>query len=340
MVVDRATLRQYVQHSEAAAVCEVGSPLRVWEAADGSDRQPWWRMHCTETLRGGPLPPSLDVFAHGEGLPRFQAGERVLLFLERTADRREFASLAARFPWFTGQEPGEEWRLAPGEAGEAVRAAARAWVEWLGLARRDQPARLRALLRDEIRSRVPRLRDDGIAEMVRLARRTDLFPDAASLRPFVARAGSRALPVPQRLALLDALDGHPAWDAREAWRALTAEPHDAQALSRIATAAGLRDDPALSAWLRALLSHESPAVRRAAAAALGHPRHAGAEAALARAARDADPGVARSAVRSLGALPGDAARRTLAELAAGDEDPERARWAAAALRRQRAGDGG
>jgi hypothetical protein len=330
VVVDRTTLRQYVQHSGAVAACEIASPLRIWEAPDGSDRQPYWRVRCPETLRGGPLPAALDVFAHGEGLPGFAEGDRALLFLERTAERREFAALAPRFPWFTGQEPGEEWRLAPDD-GELVLDTARRWARFAETPRAEQPARLRELLLHQLRSPLARLRNDGIAEMVRLSGRSEAFPDAASLAPFVEIARSPALPVPQRVALLDALDGHPAWSADEAWRALVAEPHDTASLERLAAAAGRRDDPALSAWLRSLLGHAEPRVRRAGAAALGAPRHAGAEPALAAAARDPDPGVARAAVRSLGALRSEAGRSELAALAAG-ADPERARWAAAALR--------
>jgi HEAT repeats len=333
VVVGRATLRQYVQHSRAAVAAEIASPLRLWEAPDGSQRQPIWRVRVLETLRGEALPESLDVFAHGEGLPRFDEGDRVLLFLERTAERPEFAALAERFPWFTGQEPGEEWRLdRDAGAGDAVLAAARRWAAWTDAPREQQASGLRSLLLEEVTSPVPRLRDDGVSELMSLAGRADAFPDAESLAPFVAVARSTRLPLGPRLVLLDALGRNPAWDAGEAWHALVKEPHGAAELARLATAAGARSDPALSVWLRTLLAHPDAGVRRAAAAALGHPRHAGAEPSLAGAARDPDPCVARAAIRSLAALETAASRRALAALADGGH-PERARWAKAALRR-------
>jgi len=328
VVLQRATLRQLLQTAERAAVVRFESPLRIWSAPDGSDRQDYFSVRVLEPLPvpGEPAPDTsarLDVFPHAEGMPDWQQGDVALLFLQRTDAHPELAALAPRFPWFTLQEPGQEWRL-EGEAGAAVHAAALAWLELEATPREEAPARLRALLLDGLRSPSPELRADAFAELVRALPSDALFPDAEAVAPF-ARAGrpGGGLPFPLRLAVLRLLDGRHGFDGRAALRAVTAETLPPEARLQLVQVAGAAHDPGLGVWLAGQLqAAPDPRVRRAAAYALGRPEHDAAVPALLGAAWGADPAVARAAVSALAGIGSSGARAALARLAeAGAEGP-------------------
>ena len=127
----------------------------------------------------------LEFFPHAEGFPSFRAGDRALLFLERTADRDEFRSLAARFPWFSAQGAGQEWILPPDDAGVRILEVARRLASHRAQRPTDPTRALRDVVLAELASGVPRLRRDAIAELV-----------TARLRPGLPRCRGDAL-VPQ-----------------------------------------------------------------------------------------------------------------------------------------------
>ncbi len=98
-----------------------------------------------------------------------------------------------------------------------------------------------------------------------------------------------------------------------------------------------RDDEVL-AWLETLADDPDPGVRRSVVAAQASLGPAANLALLERALGDSDPRVARAAILSLGQLAAPEAHALLVNTAAG-EDSDRARWAAAELRRERASHG-
>src|SRR5690606_9990738 len=168
VVFERTSLREWLTRSALVVVAEFESDVEMWSAPDGSDRQEFFRVRVLETLKG-PAPASpLEFFPHAEGFPRFQAGDRALLFLARSDARREFAALATRFPWFSVQGAGHEWRLAPGAEGARVLATARRWLALRGDAPSDPIGAVRSLLVDQLGSEVPALRADAVAELVRM----------------------------------------------------------------------------------------------------------------------------------------------------------------------------
>jgi hypothetical protein len=271
VLFDRTTLRQWSQECAAAVVAELDGDARMWQAADGSDRQDYFRARVIETLHGGVAPGALEFFPHAEGFPASRSGERVLLFLERTADRTEFASLAARFPWFSTQGAGQEWKLEPGASGDAVLEIARRLADQ----RERRPARPRDALRElvlaELASDVPRLRRDALAELVR-ARAWPGFLDAETTPAFAAWLDGRKLPASERLALVRLLEGAPGFDADARLRAMTREPLVGPEIAQLVRVAGTRSDPALRSWLAGLAADPRPDVQREARAALGTPR--------------------------------------------------------------------
>lgn len=263
---DRTTLRQWTADADAAVVAEFTGDAQMWRAADGSDRQEFFRVNVVEVLHGSIEPGALDWFPHAEGFPRFRPGDRALLFLERTGEHPEFGTLAARFACFSTQGAGQEWKLAPGPEGAAVREIA----QRLTAHRRERPADPRAALRDllvaELASGVPRLRSDAIAELVR-AREWPGFLDVASTPVFAAWIDAGALSATERLALVRVLEGAPGFDADARLRAMTREPLAGPELAQLVRAAAGRDDPALRVWLATLAEDPRPAVRREARAA-------------------------------------------------------------------------
>ena len=96
-------------------LARVLAPLRAWSAPDGSDHQEYFSAEVLERIDGDPGGKQIDVFAHAEGEPRLRTGDHVVLFLDETAQRAEFATLAVRFPHFTTQGAGQEWRFDPND---------------------------------------------------------------------------------------------------------------------------------------------------------------------------------------------------------------------------------
>jgi hypothetical protein len=334
------SLRQSLHQSAACVRVRILGDVRVRDLPDG-DRQEVQRIRVEKVLSRPPgsvagaglaAGQELDVFYHAEGLPHHDAGDVALVFLDPTAERPEFASLAAALPWYSVQGPGDEWVLR-GSEGERIEGHARAWLAWLRDPAADLPG-LRALLLAGLDSGVDRLEADSVSELVRLAGRSDVFEDAAFLGALSARATDPSLPLARRVALLRAVEARLGDGAGGRWAELVAgvaSEEDAHALARLA---GPRPDPAVAAWLRARVDDPSPRLRRAIWQALSRSATGSDVGLLARGAGDADPVVARAAIQGLGAVPGDAARVQLETLAR-DGGAERSRWAAAALRRQK-----
>jgi hypothetical protein len=329
VVFERPTLRAWARASNAIALAEIAAPVAVWTATDGSDHQEYFSARVLETIAGPALPTALDFFPHAEGLPRFHAGERVILFLERTAEHAGGAHLAARFPWFTLQGPGQEWRVGRASeesaGGDPVIAALRAW---LALRERPAPDAIRAQLLRQLESNDPRLRDDALVELVRARHETGVLATADDVAPFARLTGGdpnpderSGLSVPQKVALARLLEDSPGFAIEPALLGLTRAPLDERGRAAVMRAAGQARSPALSLWLAAQLRDADPRVAREAATALGYPWHAAQVDALAAAARGGDADLARRAVLSLGAIGAQRARVVLAALAA---DPKRA----------------
>lgn len=264
VVFERTSLREWITRSDVVLVAEFESGPQIWTAPDGSDRQEYFRVRAVETLQGVAPVGAFDCFPHAEGFPAFHAGDRALLFLERTASRPEFAALAARFPWFSVQGAGHEWRL-EGADGERTLAIARRWQALRLQSSADPPAAARAIVVDELGSGVARLHADAIGELVRMHALPG-FLDAeglAALRPFVE---SPSLSLAQRLALVRLLEAAPGFDPRPSLRSLAEEARagSGSELAQMIQVAGASDDPALQAWLAGLADDERPWVQRAA----------------------------------------------------------------------------
>lgn len=276
VLFDRVTLRQWVRESAAVVRVEFESDAEMWSAPDGSDRQEFFRVRVVETLAGEVAPGPLEFFPHAEGFPLFARGDRALLFLERTAERPEFASLAPRFAWHSAQGAGQEWRLPAGDEGEAIAEVARRLAALRSAPPSDPLHALREHLVTELASPSARLRRDAIVELMR----TDAalgFLDGATVTALAPFADARALPPLERLALIRLLDGAPGFDADARLVALTRERLDERETRELVWSTAQRDLPALRRWVEARADDPRESVRREARAALANARTAAAE---------------------------------------------------------------
>jgi hypothetical protein len=331
VVYDRATLRQYAQHSAVSLVAEFVSGPLLWVAPDASDRQEYFRVRSVEVLRGDAPPELFEFFPHAEGFPSFRAGDRAIVFLERTAERPEFAPLAGRFPWFSVQEEGEEWKLS-GDEGEAALALARGYADLADAEPAEGLRRLRALVARGLGSPFAPLRADARSELIALRGARGFFGSDGDVAPFAALVSSPAIPFAERVSLARLLEGAPGFDAARTFGTLVARAKSREDTLALVRVFATSPDPAVARFVVARLADPDPRVRREAALALGRARRAGDVPALARAAADPDEGVARAALGSLGAIGDPAAREALRAVRSGG-DARRAGFAAAELRR-------
>jgi len=331
VVFSRGSLRQFLQHSAVSLRVAFVSDVRTWEGPDG-DRQEYFRVRVFERLAGrGPSAGELDFFPHAEGFPAYGRGDRALLFLERTEQRPEFAGLARRFPWFSVQDAGEEWILEPGSREDAL-AWARELAAWLAGGGREL-AGLRALVVRGLRADAAAVGAVALKKLVRSGSLPGMLDDPDAVAEVAGVLRDAPLRIGERGGLFALLATRPGFDPGLQLPVLRARASGVrERVVLVRQLAGV-PHPAVDAWLAALATHEEPRLRRAAVAAQARRGARADLALLERALGDPDSQVARAAIRSLGSLEAPAARRLLEEVASG-ADPERARWAAAELRRR------
>lgn len=309
VVYDRRTLRQWTEQARIIVVAKVLSPLRVWTAPDRSDHQEYFSVRVIETLAGAAPPTELDVFAHAEGEPRLRVGDTMLLFLDPTAERAEFASLSERFPYFTTQGAGQEWTFSPGDP--AVPSVAK---DWRALRERGGAyAGRRALLIRQLESRDPRLHADALAELVRMRASPEFAADREGIGRLVAMTRSAERSIPQRIALIKVLDGVDGFAAADALLSLDHPGLSTRDRSTLIRACGYVADPRVTAWLREQLGSPEVEVRLAVLSAVGTGVHPDLAEPVAALTESPDPRLAGAATRALAALDASAAatrRRT------------------------------
>jgi hypothetical protein len=335
VVYERTSLRQWLQQSSAAAVVRIESGPEVWVSADGRQRRDFFGATRLEALRGTPTPERFDFVPHAEGLPGWNPGDRVLLFLERSNEHRERVGAAPRFEWMSTQNPRSAWAVPERdpESEEVVRMARR-WARWLDAPETDLAQRavsLRGLILTELRSPSERLQIDALRELIRAQEQPALFPTADATAPFAQLAATRHLDVSHRATLGRLLSERPGFDASSHWKRLLADLDSDEERRAVIRKLADVDDPDVRAWMQSQLESPNAALRSEAAHALGRLGPERPIAALAKAAADPDDKVARAAIRALGSGPEPEARAALETLAARED--ARADWAKAELRR-------
>jgi hypothetical protein len=314
VVYQRQTLRQWAQQASVIVVAEIRSPLQVWSADDGSDHQEFFAVSVVEALAGETSGSALDVFPHAEGVPRYEVGDTVLLFLDRTAERAEFAHLAVRFPYFTTQGAGHEWKLDGDD-----RTVASIALAWRAAARGNSYSARRALLLRQLDTAHSRLRAEAVAELTQLRTSAEFRSDADTHARLATMAKSDRLSVNERIGLIRILDGVPGFSPGAALLHLAAE-EGLEATQRIAVirAGGVVRDDRVTSWLRSQLRSGDAPTQIAALLSLGDLRCAESvpDIALLATADATDLRVVHAAIRALGTIEGDPAVAALEALAA------------------------
>lgn len=330
LVADPGGLRQLAARCDLALVARFEPGPRRWRAPDGSASVEYFTVRVEETLGGEPPGRRLDFVPHAEGFPSFEAGDRAVIFLEKDAGHSGPASGTARFPLYSVQSAGQEWRL--GAQDDDLVSVVRGYLALRSASGSEGLDRFRAILLQELRSADPRLREDAVRELIRLGRSRVLFGTPEALAPFASLLEPRGLPVAESVVLASILEAQADLDVTPHLRALAGQTLSSRERSALIRAAGRSRDRWLSGWLATQLGDPDPTVRSDAATALGQPWHAGQVPALARAARDPDERVARAALRALTRVGTEPATAALRELASDGSAPLR-RVAVAELRR-------
>jgi HEAT repeat protein len=304
VVYQRRTLRQWAQQADAVVVAEIVSPLAVWNAPDGSDHQEFFSIRVEEVIAGTPDGDRLDVFPHAEGEPRYAAGDRALLFLDRTASRAELARLAARFPYFTTQGAGHEWVLT--ETDSEIPSIARAWRE---LRADGNPGARRALLVRELEQANPQLRAEALADLTQLGSDQGGALDRQTAARLTDLVRSERLGVAERIALIRILERDPDYPAAGEMARLADRAGDPRERLTVIRASGSLRGPAITDWLRQRLHEADPDVRCAALFALAQSWHQAAVPEIVALVQDETVArrVGTAAVRTLGAIADPAA---------------------------------
>ena len=332
VVLSRASLRQYVQHSDACIHAAFETGPEVFEG--GGDRQEFFRVEVLAPLFG-PFEAGqrVEFFPHAEGMPDFARGDRAVVCLERTSERTGFERHTERFAWFTEQGPGDEWHV---EGGTTL-SLARGWRAWVEGGGQDAEG-LVDLIATGLASGNARLQGDALGELAGARTIRGVLDDPGHVARLAAFVADPGLSIGRRARVRQILEGAPGFDDAKHTEALlraATAPADRIVLARALASSAL---PGLAEWYDALSRDADPGVRRAAVRAQASRGARSDRALLVRASADPDEGVARAAIVALGALGDAAAGVRLSELANGD-DPQRARWAAAELRRLRAREG-
>ncbi len=318
VVYQRRTLRQWAQQCDVIVLAEILSPLQVWSAADRSDHQEFFTIRVVDHVAGEAVPESFDIFPHAEGEPRYEVGDRALLFLDRTAARAEFAPLAERFAYFTTQGSGQEWILRD-QHSEALPIA----LEWRERRSSNDYRTRRDLLLRELAADDRRLRNEALADFAQLRSSDDFRADLQTQQRLAAMVRAERLAVAERISMIHLLDGIPGFSSSDEMLRLAKQTTEGgQRLSIIRACGALRDD-AITAWLRRQLADSDRAVRIATLNALAHPWHAAAAEDLVAIASspDSDVRIGASAIRALGGIGNPAATTALRDIADRQQPP-------------------
>lgn len=315
VVYERTSLRQWAQQAVLIIVAEITEPLHVWSAADGSDHQEVFTLRVIEVIAGTPPAESFRVFPHAEGAPLYEAGDRALLFLDRSGSRAEFASLAADFPYFTAQGAGQEWKLDVADPSPIEIARA-----WRGLAADPDYASRRDLLLHQLASGYAQLRAEAIADLMRLRVDQEFRADPVAAARLAEMAAQPRRSLAERIGIVRTLNGVGGFSTVAALTGIAAEVGEGSGRAEVVRAfAGIRD-PHATEFLRQQLAAGDVATQVAALSALADPWHAAAVADIAGLAQrpDTESRVAMAAVRALAGIGDDPARSALLTVAAGD----------------------
>jgi len=330
VVYGGTTLRQLTLESDLVVRARIVDPAAELWLEEPLLREAVVSAEVLEILDGTREAEELRFVQHGHGVPLYEKGDEVLLFLQRIERSRELAAsgVASRIRFVSVQEAGEQFAL-DAATRDAFTAAVRAYA---ALEQLPAEARLDALRRitvELLASREPELAGSALRDLV-LARDLPLLTreDLPALEPLLMRA---ATPIGVRIGLVAELERRGLLAGPPRWAELVRTTSGADRLAAV-RAAGAHPSEAVAKELTPLLASEDPLLVAAAAVALGAPGSEAAVAPLAVLLGSPEPRVRAAAIRGLGKVATTGAREALAKAAASHPDASTRRRAGAEVK--------
>lgn len=325
VVYGTATLRGLVLESDLVAHVRIVDP-----GAEVALTEPVVVAEPLEVFKGAHAEGLLRFVQHGHGVPVYQKGDEVALFLQRIARSRELAAWKGPVEWVSIQE-GAALALG-GESGADAAAALRSYAAIEALPEAARPPALRRTTVDLLASPHAALASSAVRD---LALAGDALPigreDLPRLEPIVAGG---AAPIGVRIALLSELERRRLAPGPPRWVRLVRETSGPDRLA-VVRAAGAHPSRELTSELVALLAGDDELLVCAAAVALGAPANDAAVEPLAALLASGSARVRMAALRGLGGVGTGAARAALEVAAGSHADPATRRRARAEAQRLR-----
>jgi hypothetical protein len=332
VVAGTTTLRERVRAATLVLAARIVDPTEVVTLDEPARREPAVRVDVLAVLKGKLEERSLRFVQHGHGVPTYARGEKVLVFLEPIEASRELAgsALVQALRWVSHQE-GEAKFVLDGAAGAALEDAVGAYVAVERIA--DPEARLRALRRLTIESLAaghPAVASSALRDLMSAAGPPLVtVNDLPALERLIAAPN---VPIGIRAPLLAELERRRLLDGGPHWTGLFRGTSGEDILV-VVRAAVSSPNATVTDELARLAAGDDPAAAAAAAIAIGERGDASAVDRLAGLLEHPAREVRLAAVRGLGRLRTEAARRVLDQAARSHPDPDTRRHAAAQLRR-------
>lgn len=332
LVAGTSTLLALTRDADVVLRARVVDAERFVTLQDPPMREAVVVVDVLDPLKGAVEPGRLSFVQHGHGVPKYEAGEEVVVFLRGLDRSRELAStpLADAVRFVSTQEAGVKFPV-DAATREAFANAVRTYTAVDALPSAEaRLAGLRAVTLDLLASPQPTLAHSALGDVVRA-------PGVPLLQPGDVPRLEQVLRDPEadtgvRIGLLSELARRNLVEAGPRWAALLRETDGADRLA-VVRAVAAHPGPEVTAALVALLSHDDPFVVAAAAASLGSPGNAAAVAPLAGLLESPEVRIRHAAIRGLGRVETAAARQALEEAAASHPDPSTRRRAAAEVQR-------
>jgi hypothetical protein len=333
VIMGTKSLHLRVVEAKLIVVGRVLDPDSRFVSSDGQTQRQLIEIEILETLKGTLSTPKLRFAQDGHEVARYQQGDEAIFFLAPIADSRELRALAVPGGpgYVSGQEHNERF-LTTGTSGKVLLTATRDFVSSGGAATAGKRvALIRRATLDLLTSGDAQLANSALANLV-------ITPQAAlitkhDLPRLEALLSDTTKSIGLRAGLIAELDRRGLIDGPAHWLALlkNAPPSDLPPAIR---ASGPRASEVVRAFLRELLTSPdtAPEVAAEAAIALGASRDPNAIDALSVALSRKSPRLRFAAIRALGQIGSENAKRELERAAATHPDPATQRRAIAELR--------
>jgi hypothetical protein len=329
VVYGATTLRQLSFQSDLVGRARIIDAAAEVALAEPLERETVVVADMLEVFKGS-REERVRFVQHGHGVPLYQPGDEVVVFLQRIERSRELAGsgVATRVGFVSVQEAGERFALDPASR-DAFTAALRGYAALESLPADARPDALRRITVELLASQNSELAGSALRDLVLAGDRPLITRD--DLPVLETLLTNAATPISVRIGLLAELERRGLVDGPPRWAALLRTTSGADRLAAV-RAAGAHPSGAVTAALTPMLANKDPLLAAAAAVAIGTPGAQGAVAPLAGLLDSSEPRVRSAAIRGLGRIATPGAREALAKAAASHPDAATRRRASAEVR--------